>query len=77
MVEHSKHLKQDVLWVSQGFSKEVSRVYQGSFNEVSRVFQGSFKKVSCTFQEFSMKFLVFKNISMVFKVRLMSVLREI
>ena len=57
--------------------KEVSRVFLRSFNEVSRVFQGSFKKVSCTFQEVSMKFLVFKNISMVFKVRLMSVLREI
>ena len=65
----------------QGSFKEVSkgvlRKFQVCFKEVSRVFQGSFKKVSCTFQEVSMKFLVFKNISMVFKVRLMRFFRKI
>ena len=56
-LEHSKHLKQDVLWALQGCLLgvsgcfiEVSRVFQGSFKGVSRKFQGCFKEVSRKFQ---------------------------
>ena len=66
-LEHSKHLKQDVLrelqgclrgvcLKFQGCFKEVSRMFQGSlgcFEEASRVFQGSFREISWMFQESS------------------------
>ena len=44
-LEHSKHLKQDILRELQGCLK-----FQGCFEEVSRMFQGSFKGVNSKFQ---------------------------
>ena len=60
-LQHSKHLKQDVLrelqclrgvfWKFQGCFKEVSRMFQGNFKGVNGKFQGCFKEVSRVFQE--------------------------
>ena len=44
-LEHSKHLKQDVLRELQGYLRGVCLKFQGYFKEVSRMFQGSFKGV--------------------------------
>ena len=37
-LEHSKHLKQDVLRELQGCLRAVVKVFQGSFKDVSRKF---------------------------------------
>ena len=60
-LEHSNHLKEDVLWVLQGclgclrVSQVVSRVFQKRPNGALRVFQECFmgvsRKVSRKFQE--------------------------
>ena len=64
-LEHSKHLKQDVLKELQGClwgvclkfkeSLDVSRMFQGSLNGVNRKFQGSLMGVSRKFQEYFKK----------------------
>ena len=49
-LQHSKHLKQDVLRELQGCLRGVCLKFQGCFKEVSRMFQGSFKGVNRKFQ---------------------------
>ena len=49
-LEHSKHLKQDVLRELQGCLRGVCLKFQGCFKEVSRMFQESFKGVYRKFQ---------------------------
>ena len=47
-LEHSKHLKQDVIMELQGLQGslfQVSRMFQGRVNDVNRKFQGCFKEV--------------------------------
>ena len=69
-LQHSKHLKQSVLRVSQGCLLEVSRMFQGSFEGVKRNFQGWFKEVqkgfSWKFQE-CLKEVLKKKVPRVFK----------
>ena len=49
-LEHSKHLKQDVLRKLQECLRGVCLKFQGCFKEVSSMLQGSFKAVNRKFQ---------------------------
>ena len=61
-LEHSKHLKQDILRELQGCLK-----FQGCFEDVSRMFQGSFKGVKKKFKGVSRNYKgCFKEVSRVF-----------
>ena len=44
-LEHSKHLKQDVMMELQECLRDFCLMFQGRFKDVNRKFQGCFKEV--------------------------------